>query len=52
MDHRRVAPIQVGAFVSSLVTFTLFEAAYFARSCAPASSRSRAARWRQRRRSA
>ena len=29
VGHRRLAPIQVGAFVSSLVTFTLFEAAYF-----------------------
>ena len=30
MDHRRVRPVQVGASVSSFVTFTLFEAAYFA----------------------
>mgnify|MGYP003693560457 CR=1 FL=1 len=46
-------PIQVGAFVSSLVTFTLFEAAYFLRDHArrhPVDPR--AARWRRRRRSA
>ena len=29
MAHRRVAPDQVGAFTSALVTFILFEAAYF-----------------------
>lgn len=33
-------PIQVGAFASCLVTFTLFEAAFFCGSCAPAFSRS------------
>ncbi len=33
-------PISVGPFTSALVTFVMFEAAYFARSCAPAYSRS------------
>ena len=36
-------PIRVGAFASSVITFTLFEAAYYSRSCARASSRFRAA---------
>ena len=34
-------PIRVGAFTSSLVTFILFEAAYFSESCAQGSSRFR-----------
>ena len=38
-------PVRVGAF-TAVITFTLFEAAYFAKSCGPASSRSRAGRSR------
>jgi glutamate/aspartate transport system permease protein len=29
VDHRRDRPIQVGAFYSALITFTMFEAAYY-----------------------